>query len=86
MASPGEGLVPRSEMAQIPHMSEGGEVPAEPGLLSALSAWWRNRGEPNSKQVAEEMHKKLPDQMSARSAVERRRADLKKMDEQTKPE
>jgi hypothetical protein len=62
-------------------MSEGGEV-AEPSLVDALKAWWRSEGpkEEKSRDVAEAAHAKLPDALSARGALERKRAQLRQMD------
>jgi len=146
-ASPGEGVIPRSIMQKLAHMSEGGQIPepgmddldkletedeyskrrteeakkykkAKPGdpgvvsfdldeeppkkipkmadggvvpenadqhdagLMQAIRDWWTGKGQPSD--VAEEANKKLPDMLSGRSAVLKKRQQLKDLDEQTK--
>lgn len=147
LASPGEGVVPRSIMKGLPHMAEGGEVPdpmkellegpettdeyakqrmaeskkyknakpgdpgvrtigfdddgketppvkkmadggevppPSPGFWAAMRNWMANQGEPQSNAVAEEANKQLPRFLSGRDAVEKKRAQLKKIDADTK--
>jgi hypothetical protein len=62
-------------------MNEGGEV-GEPSLVDALKAWWRSEGgnEKKSRDVAEAAHAKLPDALSARGALEKKRAQLRQID------
>ncbi len=129
LASPGEGIVPRSIMQGLPKAAEGGVVPEtkqEPDWLSAaklalqalgpgglgvlgtrenvdsfaeggvvpdrgsdfwgtIKQWMASpNDESKSNSVAEEINKKLPRDLSGRDAVEKKRAQLKKLDEQTK--
>jgi len=83
LASPGEGIVPRSIMQGLPKAAEGGEVPPpDPGLLAKLRAWMQGQAQPE--EVAEQMANKLPDALSIKGAVERKKKQLKDLDEQTK--
>ncbi len=54
------------------------------GLLDTIRRWWSSDGEgrPEGKDVAEEIHKKLPESLSARRAIEedrRRKAQMDRM-------
>lgn len=83
------GLRPAGELARL---ADGGEAepPAEPpSLMTALSRWRKAKsGSPEEvkagRDVAEAAHALLPEALSGRSAIQKKRGQLKDLDEQTK--
>lgn len=63
----------------VPGLAEGGaaEQPGESGgLAQAIADWWHKRSEPASREVAEQINRKLPEAVSAAPAVQKHRGDL----------
>lgn len=69
---------------RVPRFDEGGEAEPQPGrskgVLDAVSAWWHRGSEPDSREVAEQVDRALPESLGASKAIQQHRARLAQAD------
>lgn len=71
-------------LSRIERMAEGGEVAGS--LVDRVKAWWSSGDSDRAntgRAVADDLDSKLPDSLSARQAIERKRAQLRALDAAT---
>lgn len=88
-ARPGEKEQRSKARPRPQHFDEGGEVEqAQPGFVDAVTGWWAARGTPAEdaarEAVVEAAHAALPDSLSGREAVLKKRAQQKQIDDASK--
>jgi hypothetical protein len=80
-----EAEVKRAKMKITPErLAEGGEVSSEPDFAEKVRGWWASLKAPTTEEVLEGANEALPDSLSAREAVLKKRAQLQRLDEQTR--